>query len=671
MTGWVQSLLGYLSLHPTYAGAVVFLVAMGEALFVIGLFFPSTVVLVGAGTLVGLGKLPFWPVFLLTVLGAVAGDAVSYWFGHIYKDHIKAIWPFSRFPNAIAKGEAFMQRHGGKSVFIGRFVPGVKAVIPGIAGMTGMDAWRFTVINIVSAFAWAAAHLFPAIFAGAALSLLGAMSTRLLIAASLILASLLVSIWGARWLAIWFTPLLASARQSLIVLASRRVGRPWAWISTTFDPSHPRATAMAVAAFVFVLAIPSFVFLLGEIGPGEALVRSDAAISNLMGTLRTVATDHVMVFITMLGDTRVTLPVAVAVLLWLAWRRAWLPLAGLAAAVSAAVAFVPLMKLAVHRLRPIELYAGADGFSFPSGHATINAVFYAIVAYLIAHGLARWAQAATYAAFGGMVLLIGLSRIYLGAHWPSDVAAGLLFGAAVASSFALFIGGQPKAASSRGLIAVVFGTLILASSVHFARGYSEQVLNYAPRETVEVLDFAAWRIGQWRVFPARRIDLVGETEEPITIQWSGTAKAVEAELTGDGWRAAHPFSLRSLANMLSPNLDLSQLPLFPTLHDGILPALTMTKPDADGGSGRLVLRLWPTSSRLSTSSADARILIGSVVQERAQRWFGMGTILRADDDYVPGEDILRPLSQSSSIALRADSAGDAKSGIPTLLAESD
>lgn len=144
------------------------------------------------------------------------------------KAHIKAIWQFSRFPDAIAKGEAFMQRHGGKSVFIGQFVPGVKAVIPGIAGMTGMDAWRFSVINVVSAFAWATAHLFPAIFAGAARFVLGKMSTRLMVAAALILALLLAAVWGARWLAIWFMLLLASARRKLIAQASRREGRHWA-----------------------------------------------------------------------------------------------------------------------------------------------------------------------------------------------------------------------------------------------------------------------------------------------------------------------------------------------------------------------------------------------------------------------------------------------------------
>ena len=56
MTAWVQGLVDLLAQNPSLAGVIIFFVAMTEALFVIGLVIPSTVVLVGAGTLVGLGK---------------------------------------------------------------------------------------------------------------------------------------------------------------------------------------------------------------------------------------------------------------------------------------------------------------------------------------------------------------------------------------------------------------------------------------------------------------------------------------------------------------------------------------------------------------------------------------------------------------------------------------
>ena len=116
MTQWVQPLIDYLSQNPGMAWAIAFVVAMGEALFVIGLVVPSTAVLVAIGTLVGLGKLSFWPVFAMTVLGAIVGDALSFWFGHVYKERVKTMWPFSNYPDALDRGVDFMKKHGGKPV---------------------------------------------------------------------------------------------------------------------------------------------------------------------------------------------------------------------------------------------------------------------------------------------------------------------------------------------------------------------------------------------------------------------------------------------------------------------------------------------------------------------------------------------------------------------------
>jgi len=650
MTAWAHQLLDWLSMHPNYAGAAVFIVAMGEALFIIGLVFPSTAVLVGAGTLVGLGKLPFWPVFLLTVLGATAGDAISYWFGHIYKDQVKSIWPFSRYPATIKMGEAYMQRHGGKSVFIGRFVPGVKAVIPGIAGMTGMDAWRFTVINIVSAFAWAGVHLFPAIFAGVALTLIGTISSRLMIAAAVLLLSLVLSIWGAYWLTGSAAPALVALRSKFIARATRDQGPVWRWIASTFDPDHPRATAMLVATGIVTFAIPLFLLLWSEISPGEQLVQADAAIANFIASLRTTAFDRLMVAVTMLGDRYVTTPVVFGVLIWLAWRRYWVELIALAVSVGAAAAFVHLIKLASSRVRPLANYDGLQVFSFPSGHATINAVLYSIIAYLLSHGRPKWVQIAIYSTFATLILSIGLSRLYLGVHWPSDVGAGFLFGLSVTSCFALFLGGNPRKASSSGMMVIVAGAFFISASTHIYFHYVQETVRYARQNTTNVLSVADWDKSGWQSFPSRRIDLVGETEERLIVQWSGTPQSIESQLTGDGWQPALPLSLLTLGKMLELNTDIALLPTLPTLHDGLQPSLTMTKNLTP--SSRIVFRLWPTSSRVEPSPADTRIYVGSVVQERFKPWFNLFLYPQVDESLMPGPGLLSSIISNIEIVVK-------------------
>ena len=195
MITWSQWVFDLIAQNQGAAGATVFLVSMGEALFVVGMIVPSTVVLTGAGALIGAGKLSFWPVFLLSVLGAVAGDAVSNWFGRYFGDRIKTMWPFSNYPVAIENGADFFVRHGGKSVFFGRFVPGVKAVVPGIAGMMGMDLWRFTVVNVISAIAWAAVHILPPMYVSSALPHFGSVNHPLMVGGALVLGALVLIAW--------------------------------------------------------------------------------------------------------------------------------------------------------------------------------------------------------------------------------------------------------------------------------------------------------------------------------------------------------------------------------------------------------------------------------------------------------------------------------------------
>jgi membrane protein DedA with SNARE-associated domain len=172
----------------------IFAIAAGEAVFILGLFVPSTPVLLLAGGLIAAGKLPFWGIYLAAVLGAVVGDAISYSVGYALKDRIKTIWPFRNYLDAIARGEAFFARHGGKSVFIGRFIPAVKAVVPGIAGMFGMDYRKFSLINVTSAFAWAAAHILPGMLLSAWLDSIGLnFETVILVALLVVIAVALLA----------------------------------------------------------------------------------------------------------------------------------------------------------------------------------------------------------------------------------------------------------------------------------------------------------------------------------------------------------------------------------------------------------------------------------------------------------------------------------------------
>jgi membrane-associated phospholipid phosphatase len=136
--------------------------------------------------------------------------------------------------------------------------------------------------------------------------------------------------------------------------------------------------------------------------------------------------------LTWLGSTAVIIPLGLAVgLYFLIRRRTWQPLALLAAATAGAIGLYDIVKPLVGRPRPpaaiwIGHYTGA---AFPSGHATQSAAFYAMLAIVLGAGLPSRRRAILWSAAALVVLIVGASRIYLAAHWLTDVLAGYALGA--------------------------------------------------------------------------------------------------------------------------------------------------------------------------------------------------------------------------------------------------
>ncbi|HET8996006.1 MAG TPA: DedA family protein [Acetobacteraceae bacterium] len=159
-----HAVLAWMQQHEAWAPAVVFALAFGESLAVISLLLPATVILLGAGGLIGAAGLSFWPVWTAAVAGAVLGDAVSYWVAYHFQDAVGRIWPLSRHPDLLPRGHAFFQRWGTASVFLGRFFGPLRSVVPLVAGLCGMPHLMFQFANVTSALAWATLILAPGVF---------------------------------------------------------------------------------------------------------------------------------------------------------------------------------------------------------------------------------------------------------------------------------------------------------------------------------------------------------------------------------------------------------------------------------------------------------------------------------------------------------------------------
>jgi membrane protein DedA with SNARE-associated domain len=148
-------IIEFVRVHEAWAAPVVFVLAFGESLAFISLLLPAWAALVGIGALIAQGGVSFWPVWIAGAIGAALGDWLSYWIGRKLEYGVQNIWPLSRHPELIPKGEAFVKKWGVYAIFIGRFFGPLRASVPLVAGIFEMPYWQFQIANFTSAFVWA------------------------------------------------------------------------------------------------------------------------------------------------------------------------------------------------------------------------------------------------------------------------------------------------------------------------------------------------------------------------------------------------------------------------------------------------------------------------------------------------------------------------------------
>jgi membrane protein DedA with SNARE-associated domain len=203
MESFVDQCVRLIEAHQAWAGVVVGLLAFGESLILIGILLPGTTVLVIVGGLVGAGLIQPLPVVLAAIIGATLGDIVSYYLGIWLGRGVVHKWPLNRHRREIARARLFFRRYGFAAIFVGRFFGPIRATVPLVAGMMGMNRARFQLANILSALIWAPAILMPGWLAakGAGELIHFNSANILLFAAIVIVATIIAALVGMRLLA--------------------------------------------------------------------------------------------------------------------------------------------------------------------------------------------------------------------------------------------------------------------------------------------------------------------------------------------------------------------------------------------------------------------------------------------------------------------------------------
>lgn len=155
--------------HPWAAGLCVFLLAASEAIPVLGAIVPGTAAILAIAALTATGAAQVATLTIAGILGAIVGDGTSFLAGRYLAGFVRAGGTPGRIGVMVEESRPFLVRHGGKSVFFARFLPGIRAIVPLAAGALEMPGRRFYVANVTSAVVWAPLHIVPAALLGASI----------------------------------------------------------------------------------------------------------------------------------------------------------------------------------------------------------------------------------------------------------------------------------------------------------------------------------------------------------------------------------------------------------------------------------------------------------------------------------------------------------------------
>ena len=266
--------------------------------------------------------------------------------------------------------------------------------------------------------------------------------TPLAILALVLLAALAVAaVAGVRWLrrnGEWISGAITRRWQRIASLPRfaafrARHERLWVFVAARFARGEYLGLHLTIGFLVSVLALWSFAAITEDVLSHDPLTLLDLRVLAMFRSHATPLGDRIGTAVSLVGSPVAMMVLAVVVALVLALRRWWIVLWAWVAAFAGGGALDSALKTMIHRPRPAGAAAFLHGasFSFPSGHAMGSLIGYGMLAYLL---IAFWAMprrrlaAAIGTAALLLVVLISLSRLYLGVHYFSDVVGGLAAG---------------------------------------------------------------------------------------------------------------------------------------------------------------------------------------------------------------------------------------------------
>lgn len=432
---WTYLLVGAFAFAET--GAFVGLVVPGETVMLLG------------GAVAGQGATDVYLTIAIAWFCAWGGDSTSFFIGRrLGREFLLRHGPrFGFGHDRLAQVEDYFSRHGGKTIFIGRFVGIVRAFAPFIAGSSGMRYRAFVPYSILGCGLWVSAAIWigyifsrsidSAIkYAGKGFFVLG---TLIAIVVAIVALTRFLRVEENRRSVVRRLDGHRATRWTAVLGRRYRPQLEFLWNRVT-----PGGTfGLEFTSLMAVLAVALFVLVayIVLVGRDPAPTPGDETAIEVVEHLHSAFLHDFSRVVTFLGSAVFVLPLTAVCAALLAARRRWTEFWVLLAGMTISQIGIDVIKDAVDRPRPPGPHGvGVSGSSFPSGHAT-HSVLYLWLAVTIVLRLRPGISRGTAVVVTGLVLtvLVGLSRVYLNVHYLSDVSAGWALGAA-AFSFCSAVG---------------------------------------------------------------------------------------------------------------------------------------------------------------------------------------------------------------------------------------
>jgi undecaprenyl-diphosphatase len=391
-----------------------FLMVFLEGIPFLGTAVPGHVTILAAGFLAKIGVLSLGYVLLLSAVAAILGDSVGFFLGRKYGlSLIDRLKPHFFITDAhVAKAQALLAAHTGKTMILGRLSPVTRALMPFLVGASETSAGKFWLFNIIGGIIWTAGSVMVGYAFGASYHAIAGYLGGFVVAA--IVGAILIA-WGYRFVNLRFA---VFRRYELFALALNLISL--GTLAATIQDAWSKHSFMAN----FDIWVNGF--MLRHVGP--------------FGGASGLFLAHLAAWVSDMGHSAVFGLLGLALGGYFLYRKKWRSGGIMIMSVCSAGGVDLLMKDFFMRARPLDALQLLPDPSFPSGHATMAAAFLIAFAYLMARRIrSRTRRELLIVGSVLVIIAVGVARIALNVHWASDVIAGWSLGAFCATASILFV----------------------------------------------------------------------------------------------------------------------------------------------------------------------------------------------------------------------------------------